>query len=465
MLSIEEIAKASNGNLISGNSKKEIKKYCMDSRIATKDDFFIPLVGENVDADDYIIECVQKNIVGYFINSNYHDKEKVIKESIKINSNICIIEVNNSEEALYSIGSYNRQKHIDIPVIAVTGSVGKTSTREMIYNVLFEKYNILKTEKNYNSLIGVPFMLLKIENQDACVLETGISEFNEMEKISKAVKPDIAVITIIGTSHIGNFKTQENIFKEKSKIYSYLRPNGYIVINGDDKYLKTIKFNDANNINKSNIIEYSIKDTNNIEEKEDSIKFTAKIYDKSVDLTINALGKHNIYNALCAIKIGQLFKIEQDKIIEGIGKYRNFERRMQKITLANGCVLIDDAYNASYDSIISGLNTVNTMKYNKKIVVIGDILEQGEKAEQIHRRIGKIFKDLSIDYIYTYGSNSKYIYEEIKKYKKENVFWFNNKTELLVKIKEHILPDTLIYFKASNGMNFKELIDNIKEEN
>lgn len=461
MLSLKEIQNASNGKILNGKANIKIKKYCIDSRIILKDDFFIPLVGENVDADDYIIDCVIKHAIGFFINSNYPKKEEVIQKSIKINPNICIIEVNNSEKALYNIGSYNREKHINIPVIAVTGSVGKTSTREIIYDVLSQEYNVLKTEKNYNSLIGVPFMLLKLENQDVCVLETGISEFGEMDKISNAVKPDIAVITIIGTSHIGNFKTQENIFKEKSKLYSNLKKDGYIVVNEDDKYLKTIKNEDIKN---SKIIEYSINDVKNINENETNITFETNIYNKNVKITINALGKHNVYNALCAIKIGQIFKIREDKIINGIARYHNFERRMQKIILDNGCNLIDDAYNASYDSIVSGLNTIKSMNYKIKIVVIGDILEQGDKAEEIHRKVGKAFKGLKINYIYTYGQNSKYIYDEIIKFKEKNIFWFADKKELLNKLKPLITKDTLIYFKASNGINFKELIDTIVSE-
>lgn len=458
MLKIKEIVKASNGILLNGNEDESVRKYCIDSRQIQKNDFFIPFVGENVDGHNYIIDCVKNNICGYFINSNRQDKNKIIEESKKINKNLYIIEVEDTKKALYDIAVFNRQKHINIPIIAVTGSVGKTSTKEMIASILSKKYNVLKTEKNYNSDIGLPLMLLKIESQDICVLEVGISKIDEMEKLSFAIRPDIAVITMIGTSHIGYFKTQENIFREKRKVYKYMKDNGTIIVNGDDKYLKNIEED------KYRVQFYSFNDIYNIVENEEKITFDTKIYNKIEKVEINAFGKHNIYNSLCAIKVAQTLNIDTKDIIQGMKEYKNYERRMQKIKLDNGCILIDDAYNASYDSIKSGLETLNQMKIKNKIVIIGDILEQGDLTESLHRKIGKLFKSIRLNQIYCIGSNSKYIKEEILSQGNNNVIWLENNQEIIKYIKDLIKPETIIYFKASNSMNFKQIIDKFIEE-
>lgn len=469
MLSVEEITKVSSGVLKNGDKKTYIKSYCIDSRIIKQGDFFIPLVGERVDAHDYILDCVKQGAAGFYINSNNSKKSEIIDQSIKINSNVCIVEVQDSEKALYDIGTYNRIKHIDMPIVAVTGSVGKTTTREMIATVLQKKFNVLKTHANYNSLIGVPFMLLKLEDQDICVIEAGISEFGEMEKLSFAIRPDVAVITNIGTSHIGNFKSQENIFAEKSKIFKYLKPNGNIVINIDDKFLKQIVKNkndmaDIKDINDANIKGYSMSDAKDIVENQEGIEYKTHIYNKETEIKLSTLGNHNIYNSLCAIKVAEFFDVDIADIQNALENYINFERRMQKITLKNGCVLIDDAYNASYDSVLSGLSTINALNFKTKIVVIGDILEQGEKAEIIHRKIGQIFKNISVDYIFAIGNDSKYIIDEVLKFKKDNVFLIQKSSDIYAHLERHIKPDTVVYFKASNLMNFKEIVDKIKQD-
>lgn len=359
MLSIKELVCATNGRYINGNQDLIPKEYVIDSREVDDSSFFIPIIGKNTDGHKYILDVVKKGSIGFFINSSCKDKDEIIRNSIIENNNICIIEVDDTKEALYKAGEYNRNKHIDIPVIAVTGSVGKTSTREMIASVLSTQKNVLVTKANYNSLIGTPIMALQIKDQDACVFEIGTDSFGEIEKLSNLIKPDIGVITIIGTAHIGIFGSRENIFKEKIQITSHMKNNSTLIVNADDDYLGSLE-----SIKNINIVKFSKKDIISINQN-DNISFKILVYGKEENITLNQIGMHNVKNAICAIKVAEKLGISKDNIIKGIGNYKNFSRRMEKIVLKNNITLIDDTYNASIDSMKSGLQTINNLPRKK----------------------------------------------------------------------------------------------------
>lgn len=458
MLNIKEIIKASRGILINGNENVIPKNYNIDSRSINNGDFFVPIIGENVDGHKFILDAVKKGAIGFFISNDYINKKSVIEKSIKVNKNICIIEVENSEKALCNIAEYNRIKHINIPIVAITGSVGKTSTREMIASVLSEKYNVLVTEKNYNSIIGLPIMLLKLDNQDVCILEAGINHFEEMDLLSRLLKPDICVITNIGVAHIGIMGSKENIFKEKIKITNNIKGIKKVIVNGDDEYLSNINSLDYN------VIRYSLKDIENKLIDTKGIGFETKIYDKNYKININQIGNHNVQNALMAIKVGEIFNIEPKKIVSGISKYKNFKGRLEIVNIKDNVTLIDDTYNASIDSMKSGLITVNDLKSNRKIAVLGDMLELGEYSKNIHLQVGKIFKDLKYDMLYTLGNESKNIALSASKYiDKNNIICFNTKEELEEKLKSVIKSGDIIYFKASNAMRFSDIVKNLQK--
>ena len=231
-MTINEILKATHGKIISGDKKDiEAGKICIDSRKIEPNDIFIALKGNKTNGSKYINEAIKKASV------------IITEKRIKTKSATPIIKVKNSKKSLQKIGIYNRNKYIDKPVIAITGSVGKTTTKELISEIFKTKYNILKTEGNYNNDIGVPIMLSQInKNHDIIILELGMNHLKEIEKLSKMCKPQTAIITNIGTSHIGNLKTQENILKAKMEITKHLK-NGNLIINGSDFYLSKIKQN------------------------------------------------------------------------------------------------------------------------------------------------------------------------------------------------------------------------------
>jgi len=454
LLNLKELIEASNGVYINGNLDIIPTNYVIDSRIIEKGDFFVPIIGENNDGHDYILDTVKKGIVGFFINKNNKNKADIIDESIKINKDICIVEVEDTFKALYNAGKVNREKNIDIPVVAITGSVGKTSTREMVSSVLKQKYNVLTTEKNYNSLIGVPIMALKIDKQDICVLEAGIDHFDEMELLSNVLKPDVCVITNIGTAHIGTFKTGENIFKEKIQITNHIKGKAKLILNEDNTYLSKI----GDNVNYSTE-KVGMDNVSDIEYNNEKIEFVTRIYGEKNNLQINALGNHNIYNALVAIKVGEIFELSKEEIIKGISEYKNFARRLEKKITKENVIIIDDTYNASIDSMKSGLITVNNMNANRKIAVLGDMFDLGEKSDEIHLNLSEVFEILNYDYLFTLGEAAKNIASGAKKFMDENnIMSFENREDLINKLKEIMKPNDLIYFKASNGMKFNEII-------
>lgn len=455
MLNIKELVIATKGKLINGDENFIPRKYVIDSRNVDEKSFFIPIIGESTDGHKYIVDAVNNGIYGFFINKDYVGKETVINSSININKDICIIEVDDTKEALYKAGEYNRNKHIDIPVVAVTGSVGKTSTREMIASVLRTEKNVLTTKANYNSLIGAPIMALEMENQDICVFEIGTDSFGEIEKLSNLVKPNIGVITVIGTAHIGIFKSREGIFNEKIQITSHMIKPAILIVNGNDDYLVNVNPND-----KYDVIKYYSEDAKNVVQNTDNIEFEASIYDKLNTLTINQIGVHNVKNAICAIKVGECLEISTSSIIKGISNYQNFSRRLEKISLKDNITLIDDTYNASIDSMKSGLKTVNELKAKRKIAVLGDMLELGDFSAKLHSEIGKVINTLNYDIIYLFGKEAKNIATTINKDIKINIY--DDMDKLINDLNLEIKEGDIVYLKASNGMKFNRIIEFLK---
>lgn len=453
MLSINEIIQASNGKLIQGNSDNLVSGYKIDSRLIEKGDFYIPMIGEKVDGHIFIKNVAEKGGIGSFFQKGIDVNFDEIKS---INPEFVLIEVENTLIAMQDIARYNRVKHIDIESISITGSVGKTSTREMVASVFNTYMNVLATEKNFNGHIGLPLMALKIQNQDIIILETGIDFVGEMDLLGGILKPSCAVITNIGVSHIEKFGSQDTIYREKTAIANSLINKKKLLLNRDDPYLANYKNENVD------IIYYSFDDAKNIEYKDDSIEYDAYIYNNEEHVIINTIGNHNIINSLVAIKLAEIYKIPTEYILKGISNYSNFQRRMEKTTL-NGITIIDDTYNASSSSAKSGIITINELKAKRKIVVLADILELGNYSRIEHEKLGEVFKNVNIDFLLAYGESMKYLCNVASKYM-NNVYWFETKEEVESKIRKIMQKEDLIYFKGSNAMKVNEIIEDLKKD-
>lgn len=453
MLKVDEIVKASNGKLIQGNSQLIARGYNLDSRLIEKDFFYIPMIGEKVDGHIFIKSVVEKGAIGSFVQEGI----MIDKEEIKnLNPDFALIEVKDTLTAMQDIARYNREKHLNIESISITGSVGKTSTREMVASVFNTYMHTLVTEKNFNGHIGLPLMALKIEDQDIAILETGIDFVGEMDLLGGIIKPSCAVVTNIGVSHIEKFGSQDIIYREKTNIANSLINRKKLLLNRDDPYL--IKYRNEN----VEIIYYGIDDAKNIKYMDDSIEYDTLIYNKEEHIVINAIGNHNILNSIVAIRLAEIYNIPTELILKGISNYKNFTRRMEKIKLKN-ITLIDDTYNASSSSAKSGIITLDELHGSRKIVVLADILELGKYSKQEHIKLGEVFKDVKIDILIAYGENMKYLCEEARKYM-NNVYWLDSKEKVEEKIRGIVQKDDIVYFKGSNAMKVNEIVEDLKKD-
>lgn len=451
MLYIKDIIRLCNGELVIGNENTLIDNLCIDTRLITNNNIFIGIKGEKINGNSLYKEALSKGAIGCILDND----TKLDYDYLNNLDNVFIVLVDNTIECLKDLAIYKRSL-VDIPVIGITGSVGKTSTKDLVYSVLKQKYNVLKTKGNFNNEIGLPLTILSLRDENCMVLEMGMNHFKEISTLTNIAKPSIGIITNIGTAHIGNLGSRENILKAKLEILEGI-DNKLIVINNDIDLLHEYSLNNKcityGINNESNIMAYDIN------EYELYSIFKVNIDNNFYEFRINTPGRAYIYNALSAICIGIYYNIDIIDIIKGISEYNLTNGRMQ-IENMNNITIINDCYNANYDSMENVINYLGRLN-TRKIAVIGDMLELGEYSEELHRKVGKCILNNNIDIVVLVGNESKFIYEEIKD--KDNVYHFNNNIEAINKLNEIKKDNDTILLKASNGMNFIEIYNYLKK--
>ncbi len=451
-ITIRKILTATGGKLISGNEETIISSITTDSRKAEEGVLFVALKGDNFDGNDFAEGFLQGG------------EAVVVEKNISPVNGKSIIKVDDTKKALRDIAKYYRSK-FNIPVVGVTGSVGKTSTKDMLASVLSQKFNTLKTQGNFNNEIGLPLTVFNLtKDNEIAVLEMGMNNFGEISRLTNIAQPSIAVITNIGTAHIGNLGSQQNILKAKLEILEKLTPNGIVVLNGDDKILYSLKGKLPHTV-----IYYGIDNlkadivATNIILGADKSKFKVKINGKTYSFEVNVIGQHHIYNALASIIVGLQQKVEIEKIIKGVAEFSSGSMR-QSIVKLEGITLIEDCYNASSASMEAALKVLSQIGgANRTIAVLGDILEQGDYSEKAHRQVGTAVAEFEINKLITVGTDSKYIADEAKKRGITDILSFDNNalaTEYLI---SEVKKDDTVLFKASRGMKLEEISDKLKE--
>ena len=451
MLKIKEIM---NGKIINGKEDIEIAGYNISTNRHFRNEFYIPIFWRE-DRHKYIIDAVREGASGYMISSSYEKFEEIINESKKINPNITIYQVENVNETLLKMAENNRNKHIDIPIIAVTGSVGKTTTTYMINTIINQEKKSLSDSQNNNTKILLSLLLLHLDDYDIATLEVGIARKNTMEPISKLLQPSIVVINNIGTAHIGNIGSKEEILKEKLLLKKYIKDEKVVFLNGDDKLLSNVEDN------KYKIIKFSTKEVSNVKYEEEKITFEMNVYNENTQFCLNSYCEHDISNAVCAIRVCEFLKISKDNIVKGIKEYKNVKRRFNVIK--GEYTIIDDTYNASSVSMKSGLISASNMKnYKRKIAVLGDMLELGEYSEKLHTEVGNVFENLDFDLLFTQGENTRYICKQAEKFMdKKKVRYFDNQEGLIKELLSEVREGDLIYLKASKKMKFNKIVEKL----
>jgi len=451
-MKVRDILNITKGQLIIGNENLECDNFSKDTRTIEKGDIYIGIKGEKFDGSQFWKQALENGAEAVII-----ENIEITPEELQQYSNKTIIKVKNTLEALYEIAKYKRNLY-DIPVIAVTGSVGKTSTKDVIASVVSTKYKTLKTEGNNNNNIGLPLTILKLKNHEALVIEMGMNHFGEISLLTSIAKPTLAVITNIGTSHIGNLGSRENILKAKLEILEGMaKPK--IIINNDNDLLHDwcLENQEKIEIHTFGIQNKSDLNAQKIELHEDGSEFVATAESQQLNIQVPVGGEHFVYNALCATEVGRILSISDEQIKKGIAKFELTKKRMDIRKLENGAVLINDAYNASYESMKASLEFLQNYTGARKIAVLGDMFELGEFSEELHKKVGEEVAKRDIDLLICSGENAIHIIQEAEKNKKIQIYYFNNNEEIVEKLNQELRNGDVILVKASNGMKFFEI--------
>lgn len=450
-LTVSELVLATNGKLLSKNENDCIYDVVIDSRKANDKNAFVAIIGENLDGHKFMQSAYENGCKTFIKNES---------TSIKLEgSDINLIEVKNTELALGDISRYYKEK-FDIPFIGVTGSVGKTSTRDMIYAAISSKFKTLKNEGNLNNQIGVPLTLFNLDESYECsVIEMGMSGFNEIEYLASIVNPKIGVISNIGLSHIENLGSQIGILKAKMEITTRFDSSNTLIVNGDDKYLTTLKDEKHSYTLKT----FGFEKDNDIycesyEMTEESITFICNINGKKEEIFIPTVGEHNIYNAMAAILVGISLKLSLEEIKTGLKNFKATKMRLD-IVKNDKMIIINDAYNASPDSMKAALKILGRYK-TRRVAILGDMFEMGEYAEYGHRLVGEGSIG-NVDVLITIGNDSNFINNEAKKlgFDENNLYHFNTREETINEIDNILKKEDVVLVKASRGMELEKIVE------
>ena len=452
-LSLKEVAEITNGTLISGNPESVVWDLCIDSRAAKEGDLFVPLLGNNTDGHNYLSSAMKEAAATL-----------CSREGISVPEGKGLIFVKNTEEAMDAIGLYHR-KQTKKPVSAVTGSVGKTTTREMIAHVLSSTKKVYQTQGNYNSAIGVPITLSRMEPDSDCfVLECGTDHFNEIAQITDMVNPDIGVVTMIGVAHLEHFLTRENILKEKMDIAKNMGRSDVLFLNGDDTYLSRLEEHGIHPV--SQVIYFghgkNAKARASESKYEDGfMTFTYENGEVVKKVRLSVLGEHNVLNATVSLAIAQYLGVDMEAAVKSL---ESFSGLRQRLVASEKVTILDDCYNASPDSMKASLNVLMDIPCRgRKIALLGDMYELGPEEERFHEEIGEYAANLKLQELVTVGK----LGERIAKGAKNSgatfdVTSFLTKEEAGEYLLGKVSKEDLVLVKASNGLHLNQVVDRLK---
>ena len=449
---LTQLAQIVGGNVI-GDGETVFEGVITDSRVASGKQLFVPIVGERVNGHSFVNSLIENNQIA---GSLWEQDQKDLPENFRG------VIVNNSVEALQKLAAYYRNSFKDITVVGVTGSSGKTSTKDIISAVLSAEFRVHKTQGNHNNEIGVPMTLLSVDkdNTDIAIIEMGISDFGEMDQLVDMVDPDYTVISSIGPAHIMNFKTMDNIVEQKCRINRDLG-EGRCYYNADayglKKYLESRLDIKAIGYGFGKGAEVRVDD---YQLDKDGTYFKLNISD--YEFFVPVLGKHQILNSTAAILLGLHLGMSINQIQRGLDKVVLTPHRLQ-LSQIRDSIIIDDAYNANPLSLLAALELLKEYDDSLyKIAVLGDMLELGEDSAKLHSDIAEQFDFSSLDEVYLYGSEMKNLYDSLQNV---NVIshYFDDYEKLYEALSGILEGKKAILFKASNGMKFIDLISRLGE--
>lgn len=441
-----EICAAVGGTLLQ-DSGAPVTGVTTDSRAVQPGQLFIPLVGERFDGHAYISKALEGGAAGCL---TAREPETLLPGKL-------YIQVADTRLALKALASWYRNK-FDLPVVQVTGSAGKTTTKEMIASVLSQRYNTLRTEGNFNNDIGAPLTLLRLmPEHQAAVIETGMNHFGEIRYLGEMVRPDIAVITNVGDAHIENLgNTRQGILRAKCEIFENLTPEGIAVLNGDDELLNTVTLPQT-------ILRCGVGDgcgvrVTDIDDRGlEGVACTVTIEGEHYRLTTSAPGRYMIYPMAMAAAIGRRLGLTGEEIAAGVAAYTTVGSRMHLIRLPGERLVIDDCYNANPQSMAEGLRMLAASPARHRVAVLGDMGELGQLTAQAHRDMGALTRRLGLTVV-AVGEKMHALTET-----DPQAQWFATVEEAMPAIRQLFTPGTAVLVKASHAMHFERIVKELEK--
>ncbi|KAA9017093.1 UDP-N-acetylmuramoyl-tripeptide--D-alanyl-D-alanine ligase [Niallia endozanthoxylica] len=427
----------------------------IDSRKIAPGNLFIPFKGEHSDGHRFVEDALKKGAAATLWQKDVPNPP----------ANLPIIVVEDTLTALQEL-SRNYRNELDVKVVGITGSNGKTTVKDMTANLLSLKYKVQKTEGNYNNHIGMPLTILSLyEDTDIAVLEMGMSGRGEIEFLSKLARPDVAIITNIGESHLQDLGSREAIAAAKMEIIEGLKKNGLIIYLGDELLLSEGMSNYTGSAEIKTFGRLSTNDLYPVELETNQNGSTFKINGEETEFSLPVLGGHNVLNALSAMLAAQFFQIPFHEMNNGFAGLKLTNMRMELVEGKNGEKIINDAYNASPTSMKVAVDLVSNLPdYERKILVLGDMLELGEKENEFHFEMGKYINPEKVDYVFTFGRLGEEIAAGARSiFTAERVFSFTDKPALIERLKNCTNEETLVLVKASRGMKLEEVVNALIE--
>lgn len=445
--SVMDICLAVKGALLQGDGQMQVCAVTTDSRRIEEGALFIPLVGERFDGHDYIDMALQSGAAGCFTS-------KLPFETVEGKFYIL---VEDTLLALKALASWYRGE-FNIPMVQITGSAGKTTTKEMVASVLSQKFSTLKTEANFNNAIGTPQTLLRLgDEHEAAVIETGMNHFDEIRYLGDMVRPDVAIITNVGDAHVENLGgTRLGVLQAKSEIFDNLKSDGLAVLNGDDALLRELRPNfhtvlcgkgENCHVRVSDIVERGIE----------GMDCTITTEKATYAVHIPSPGAFMIYPASMAVAVGEHLGLTAEEIVRGIAAYTSVGSRM-RVVRKDSRIIIDDCYNANPQAMAQALETLAKTDVPRRMAVLGDMGELGALTEQAHREIGALTAKLQLDTVVAVGEKSRAILAG-----NSDALWFATLEEALPTILEQFTDGTAVLVKASHAMNFPKIVKELEQ--
>lgn len=459
-LFVDEVLQATGGILLAGG-KNTFNGVLIDSRETKGGELFIPLRGERTDGHNFILDALKNGAAGSLLEQ----RQLNFLQKSGFPPGKTLVAVDDTLQALHQLAFLNRQKNM-IPLIAVTGSNGKTTTKDFVASVLATRYNVLKTEGNFNNHLGVPLMLLRLKKQhDVAVLELGMSGLGEISLLASLAVPSLGVITNIGEAHLEHLGSVENIYRAKKELLDAMGAGKTAFLNGDDPYLRRVGKDFAGRVFYYGFGERANLRALNYFSSENGLKFSAGMPEmKTQEFEIPVPGKHNVYNALAAIAVGMHFQIEYENIKKGLAKAKISGMRMERKTAQGGFRVINDAYNASPSSMKAALQTLKDLAgSNRVIAVLGDMLELGDIAEEGHLSVGRYAAALPVDYLITVGKLAVLIARGAREagQPEGKIFAAKNPRQALEHLQSLELKGSVILVKGSRMMRLEQIAEGI----